>query len=1337
MNDTFDNCTFSNFDNYVLDVSNVKNATKGSLELEKSQSVTKSDVSFDDSLFLNTQLLTLLKDNEDSCSQAICNGNNPPLENKAAKLSQNCKNGDLSEEKDCHPEVRNTNDSLQDDMFNEPPSTIPKSRDCINGDDLFNQTAPNASPPTLPKSCASSSRQLSSWGLPRSILEKYAARKISTMFPWQVECLNNPKILKHHANLVYSAPTSAGKTLVAEILAIKTVLERRKKVLFILPFVSVVREKMFYFQDIFSGSGVRVEGFMGSYNPPGGFQSVQFAVCTIEKANSLVNNFLQEGSLGEIGAVIIDEMHLLGEPNRGYLLELLLTKLRYVSLRDDHVDMQIIGMSATLPNLGVLAKWLDAELYVTDFRPIPLYEQAQICGALYDNKFNLIRRLSPLPELETDTDNILQLCIETISANCSVLIFCPTKNWCENLAQQIASAFLRLGSGKSNKVGNDISNIGQELRRQLKPEPIGEVLEQLRFCPVGLDGVLRKTVSFGVAFHHAGLTLDERDIVEAAFRNGVVRVLVATSTLSSGVNLPARRVIIRSPLAHGKPLDSLTYRQMIGRAGRMGKDTSGESILVCQKNDEQIARSLMCQQLRPIESCLEEGKLKRAILEIVASGVASSPRDVELFTKCTLLAQSDNFDSPIKEALEFLVTNEFLRLQDGTGQYVATSLGRACLSSSIPPEDGLSLFTELEKARQCFVLETELHLIYLVTPYSACHQWGNLDWMFYLNLWEKLPASMRKVGELVGVRESYIVGATRGKPQTNTSKLYHKYLVHKRFFVALALQDLVNERPLSEVCAKFSCNRGMLQSLQLTASTFAGMVTSFSRQLGWSSVEILISQFQDRLHFGVSRDLLDLMRLPILNGKSARALYDGGLQTVIQLANSEVGTIESVLSKVVPFESGKMRDGESEFGLKERNKFRNIWITGREGLTEREAAEVLLTSAREFLRVEMGLKEAKWNNSGSTSGNEELSTEGEEQKADCGGASSPLGAENGEQKDDVKLNDSVSGGVSSPVGVENRNGCKSIPDLIVSNGELKSLNISDSSDIFSPLNSSVSRVGGKGFKEQLNVSGISDVFSPLRQQNSHTNPNVTSDGSLFETSIGETPSRLNTATRNTSRTSLNSSGDFVTTSQDESYFSFRENTPRVSRKRPKTGKENRFLLQMQSPRKKKKISNESSLNEIETVDVCSHDELFKVFCGEAKREEMISLAVVCSPREEKTKTIGLTPDPGLDTRDKFVYKSRKVDGFAMFWGGSTTYYLDLSKMEKCVDFVKLLLSNKHLTVTMFDCKEQIKVLKRCCEVEFCARTEDPKVGVWLLEPEGREKSFQEMVIQKKSRNSCS
>lgn len=801
---------------------------------------------------------------------------------------------------------------------------------------------------------------LSSWGLPESILMKYKERGISDMFMWQAECLGNRKVLENNCNLVYSAPTSAGKTLVAEILALKTVLEKQKKVIVILPFVSVVREKMFYFQDILGMSGIRVEGFMGSHCPRGGFKAVQFAVCTIEKANSIINSLLEDGTVGDLGSVIIDEMHLLGDSSRGYLLELLLTKLRYMSARNADINIQLIGMSATLPNLDLLAKWLNAELYITNFRPIPLYEYCLISGEIFDNSLQMHRRLQPSSDLTEDSDNILQLCLETISSSCSVLIFCPTKNWCENLAQQLSLAFWKLGRSKSS--------FGQCLREQLNTENIIEILEQLKRCPVGLDSILKKTVSFGVAFHHAGLTMDERDIIEGAFRSGALRVLIATSTLSSGVNLPAQRVIIRTPLFHGKPIDSLTYRQMIGRAGRMGKDTSGESILIAQNNDKRIAKELMAANLRPIESCLEgAGKLKRAILEVIASGVATTPDDIRLFTNCTLLAASSDGDlrinNPIDESVNFLVNNEFIRLQkneEGELQYVATSLAKACLSSSLPPEEGLALFEEIEKARQCFVLDTDLHLLYLVTPYSVCNQWSNLDWMLFLDIWEKLPPCMKRVAELVGVRESFIFNATRGKINTSTSKLYQRLQVHRRFYTALALQDLVNEIPLNDVAHKFQCSRGMLQSLQQSASMFAGMVTSFCYQLKWKCVEILVSQFQDRLQFGIQHDLLDLMKLPSLNGPRARTLHKAGIETLADLASCDPCKLENLLHSSVPFQSEKEREGENAYDVEQKKKMRGIWITGKQGLTAREAADMLIKEARRYLQFEVGAAVMKW-----------------------------------------------------------------------------------------------------------------------------------------------------------------------------------------------------------------------------------------------------------------------------------------------------------------------------------------------------------------------------------------
>lgn len=162
---------------------------------------------------------------------------------------------------------------------------------------------------------------------------------------------------------------------------------------------------------------------------------------------------------------------------------------------------------------------------------------------------SFVRKLTTLPELEIgDVDNILQLCIETIGASHSVLIFCPTKKWCEKLAEQIATAFFKLGIFRKflhffntffstqlcsftklmkklkfmfyifMLTGSKNTTTGIMLKKEINSDLIHETLEQLKRSPSGLDNILKSTISFGIAFHHAGLTMDERDIIEGSFR---------------------------------------------------------------------------------------------------------------------------------------------------------------------------------------------------------------------------------------------------------------------------------------------------------------------------------------------------------------------------------------------------------------------------------------------------------------------------------------------------------------------------------------------------------------------------------------------------------------------------------------------------------------------------------------------------------------------------------------------------------------------------------------------------------------------------------------------------
>ncbi|CAH2218762.1 DNA polymerase theta [Pelobates cultripes] len=579
--------------------------------------------------------------------------------------------------------------------------------------------------------------------------------------------------------------------------------------------------------------------------------------------------------------------------------------------------------------------------------------------------------------LQGDEDHIVSLCYETIQGGHSVLIFCPSKNWCEKLADTIAREFYNLYQSAVQQP----EGTGIIAPVTLDKDGVQDVVDQLKRSPAALDAVLARTVPWGVAFHHAGLTFDERDIIEGAFRQGYVRVLAATSTLSSGVNLPARRVIIRSPLFNGRLLDILTYKQMAGRAGRKGVDTVGESILVCKNSERSKGINLLQGTLKPIQSCLMRnegvgitGSMIRAILEIVVGGVADTPDDVRVYASCTLLAASiteseanlrgRQEEGAIESCVDWLLKNEFIQTleEDREGRkvevYRPTKLGSATLSSSLSPYEALGIFADLQRAMKGFVLENDLHILYLVTP--VYEEWTTIDWYQFFCLWEKLPVSMKRVAELVGIEEGFLARSVKGKISAKNDRQHRQMAIHKRFFTSLVLLDLISEVPLKDLTKKYGCSRGQLQSLQQSAATYAGMVTIFSNRLGWHNMELLLSQFQSRLTFGIQRELCDLVRVDLLNAQRARALYNAGFITVSELARGNVIDVETALKNAVPFKSVRRAVDEDEEAAQERRAARCIWISGKKGLTEREAAELIVEEARRLLKQDLAMMGINW-----------------------------------------------------------------------------------------------------------------------------------------------------------------------------------------------------------------------------------------------------------------------------------------------------------------------------------------------------------------------------------------
>ena len=122
-----------------------------------------------------------------------------------------------------------------------------------------------------------------------------------------------------------------------------------------------------------------------------------------------------------------------------------------------------------------------------------------------------------------------------------------------------------------------------------------KLLNDLRQCPSGLCLILKETIKYGVAYHHSGLTTEEREVVERGYRTGALLVLVATSTLSTGINLPAKVVFFKQPLIAISLMDAAKYKQMSGRAGRTGFDTKGDSIMICNNMQKEYVLVIISQ----------------------------------------------------------------------------------------------------------------------------------------------------------------------------------------------------------------------------------------------------------------------------------------------------------------------------------------------------------------------------------------------------------------------------------------------------------------------------------------------------------------------------------------------------------------------------------------------------------------------------------------------------------------------------------------------------------------------------------------------------------------------
>ncbi len=451
--------------------------------------------------------------------------------------------------------------------------------------------------------------------IPQRVKDLLLERGYDELYPPQADAIETGVL--DGRNLVMASPTASGKTLIAELCAVKHVVERGGKVLYLTPLRALAWEKYEEFQayagiERRDGRKIRVGVSTGDLDSRTSWLAdYDIVITTNEKCDSLLRH--RSPWMEGVTLVVADEIHLIGN-DRGPTLEVAIARLRQMSPKT-----QILALSATIRNPDEIAEWLEADYVKTDWRPVPLRE-----GVAHNERiiFNdgSIRRLEPMHQLDA-----LNIAVNSVTDGGQCLIFVESRRRAQSVARNAAQA---LAGSLGKRAQTELEKISSEIA--------------LRGEKTSLTDELSSAVANGAAFHHAGLNREHRRIVEEAFRAGKIKILSATPTLASGVNLPARTAVIGSyrrftPGYGMYPISVLEYKQMSGRAGRPQYDEYGEAVLIASSSDEQDAlmeNYVAAEPERLYSRLAQEAAIRGHTLAVIASDYAhteqgtstSSPR---------------------------------------------------------------------------------------------------------------------------------------------------------------------------------------------------------------------------------------------------------------------------------------------------------------------------------------------------------------------------------------------------------------------------------------------------------------------------------------------------------------------------------------------------------------------------------------------------------------------------------------------------------------------------------------------------------------------------------------
>ncbi len=530
-------------------------------------------------------------------------------------------------------------------------------------------------------------------------------------------------------NFLITIPTASGKTLIAMLAILSHLSKHKTKVVYLTPLRALTSEKFEEFKKLEKlnlGRKIKIALSTGdSKEKKEKLEDADVIFLTNESMDA--NMAFQKDWIYDIGLVVSDEIHLIGDNTRGPTLEIILTRFKSGFIGKN--PPKIIGLSATISNSNELADWLNCELVESTFRRVPLSEAVYSRHIITnqdreetEGNFAKNRQESRHPKAW------IGLGLDTVAEKHQCLIFAMTRKNAVAWAKEA----------------------GLDVVKELKPNQKKElekiskkILPKEDYDNTKLTSELAKTVKNGTAFHHAGLDQRCRTIIENAFKNRHIKLLTATPTLAAGVNLPARRVVIPSVMRYTnnglEKISILEYKQMCGRAGRPQYDDMGESIIIAKGYPDEILEHYVDGEPEPLESKTldEDSSLRINLLGFIYTASKFNPTSYEKIIKFfsqTFAAYQLSNDSVLEKKItkQLETLKEYGMITDENG-FEPTKFGIRIFYLRIDPETAFDMTGYIEDylrgTKHTFgilYMITNLHEFYSQYPIPDKYQ-GDMD----------------------------------------------------------------------------------------------------------------------------------------------------------------------------------------------------------------------------------------------------------------------------------------------------------------------------------------------------------------------------------------------------------------------------------------------------------------------------------------------------------------------------------------------------------------------------------------------------------------------------------